>query len=151
MSDNWIILIPEDPRLVPSGDRNDRAIALLKFLAPQSEKVEAAVSDLIRFVDAGENFQRINCPSCNSQIDNEWWQEQMSDDFVDGGFLLKLRETPCCKAKATLHELRYDWAQGFAKFSLGSMNPNIGELPESGVQDLESNLGCPLRLIYSHI
>lgn len=151
MSENWIILIPEDPTLVPTGDRHGEAIGLLKALAPESEQVETVVSEKVRFVDAGENFQRINCPACNATIDNDWWQDQMSDDFVDAGFVLKPRETPCCKAKASLHELRYDWPQGFAKFSLEAMNPNTGELPASGIRDLESILGCPLRLIYCHI
>ena len=151
MSDSWIILIPEDPFLVPPPERHPVATSTFRELAPEAWEINAVVTDQVRFIDAGENFENINCPKCNSALSTEWWQEQMSDDFADGGFVLKRRTVPCCSAQVTLHELRYQWSQGFARFSLEAMNPNISELPEVGLRTIESLLECPLRVVYCHI
>jgi hypothetical protein len=150
MSDSWIILIPENPQTVPANERQERALATFRQVVPDSEKVEIQTSENIRFVDCGENFERVLCPSCGKEIDNDWWSDRMSEDF-DSGFRLKQFSLPCCKAKRTLNDLRYEWPQGFARFSLEAMNPNVAELPREQVTSLEAIVGCPLRVIYQHI
>jgi hypothetical protein len=50
-----------------------------------------------------------------------------------------------------LHELGYDWPQGFGRFALDAMNPNIGELDDRLKTQFEKILGTKLRVIYQHI
>ncbi|MBN1917785.1 MAG: hypothetical protein JW889_07745 [Verrucomicrobia bacterium] len=150
MSDNWITVIPEDPRLVPEEHRQEQARCWFARNAPRAEMIELVVSDQIEFRDCGSNFERIACPSCGTEIPVEWWQQRMDDDY-DGGFKLSRYPMPCCDASFTLHELTYEWPQGFGRFALHVMNPQIGELSAAQREELERTLGTPLRVIYQHI
>jgi hypothetical protein len=150
LSDNWITLIPEDPQFVPNAAEQRRARARLAEVAPEAEEIEIKVSEKVKFFDCGANFKRIACPSCGSEIPVAWWQDRMDEDYCDG-FKLAAYATPCCSAKSTLHELVYEWPQGFGRFALDAMNPNIGKLEESCKRELEEILGTKLRVIYQHI
>ena len=75
----------------------------------------------------------------------------MDDDYEGGGFKLLPYEVPCCSAPHTLNELIYEWPQGFARFAINAMNPDIGELQKQHVDEFEDLLGTPLRVIYRHI
>jgi hypothetical protein len=147
MSDNNVILIPEDPRLIPACEKQMHAMRTFRQLAPDSDQVEIKVVDRVRFVDCGQNFERVLCPACGKQFDFEWWNERMHEDFMDGSPLREI-ELPCCKAKRSLHDLRYEWPQGFALFSLHVKNPSFGKLSREQVASMEAVLGCPLRVIY---
>lgn len=151
MSDNWIALIPEDPHFVPSEAKQllarDRFIAL----APDADKIEIKFSDNIQFFDCGANFERIVCPSCNAEIPIAWWEDRMDDDFQDDGFMLRPNIVPCCRSQCTLHALNYEWPQGFGRFAIDAMNPNLGKLSGDVIAEFESILGTPLRVIYQHI
>lgn len=153
MSENWIVLIPEDPKLVPEQAKCERARVRFSEIAPDAEKIELLVSETIKFFDCGGNFERVVCPSCRSVIPIEWWQDRMDEDFkgLDGGFKLSSYPTPCCGASKTLHELVYEWPQGFGRFALDAMNPNIGELDQRYKAEFEAILGTRLRVIYQHI
>jgi hypothetical protein len=152
MSDDWITVIPEDPRFVPDESRQKRAEALLARIAPDAEEIEVNLTDHVLFFDCGENFERVSCPSCRREIAMEWWQERMEDDGnEDEGFKLSKYPTPCCRSMLTLHELVYDWPQGFGRFAIDVMNPGIGELSEGQRQELQEILGVPLRIIYQHL
>ena len=152
MSDNWIILIPEKPEQVPSEDKQRQAQAKLRELTPKADDVIIEVSDSLRFQDCGQNFGTIKCPDCGTELELDWWQERMGEDFgADDSFQLNPIKLPCCGVVRTLHELWYEWPMGFTKFSLITKNPNIGELPKDSVAAIEAILGCPLRVIYSHI
>jgi hypothetical protein len=151
MSDNWIILIPEQAGFVPPADKQQQALSRFRNLAPAADEVKIELSEKIRFVDCGSNFERILCPDCKKELDISWWQKQINEDFVDSDFQLLSRKMPCCGTMRNLHELRYDWPQGLARFGLEAMNPNLGKLPEAEISSLESILGCPLRVIYQHI
>jgi hypothetical protein len=59
--------------------------------------------------------------------------------------------TPCCGAKVTVHELDDEWPQGFGRFALKAMNPNIGKLDDKFKREFEKILGTKLRVIYQHI
>jgi hypothetical protein len=149
MSDNWIVLIPEDPRFVPAAKLRTRARDRLAEIAPKTAEIELKVNDTVEFVDCGGNFERVVCPSCSSEIPIRWWQERMDEDYGEG-FKLAAYETPCCGAKLALHELVYEWAQGFARFSLRALNANIGALKKKDQAELEEILGTKLRVIYQH-
>jgi len=150
MSDHWIQLIPEDPRFVPAAAQQKQALRRLREIAPEADEIEIKLSKTIQFFDCGANFERILCPSCRTELDVEWWQSGMSKDH-DGGFKLADYRMPCCRTKHALHQLIYEWPQGFARFALDMMNPNIGKLKPKVQKELEELLGTKLRVIYQHL
>lgn len=150
MSDNRIILIPENPRYIPDVAKRERARDRFAEIAPGSDEVRVAITDNIRFFDCGGNFERIICPSCRFEIPIEWWRKKMDED-IDKGFKLDKYQTPCCETMYTLHELKYEWAQGFGQFALEAMNPNIGALDDEYREEFEKMLGAELRVIYQRI
>ncbi len=74
----------------------------------------------------------------------------MDEDF-DNGFKLAKYHTKCCMSAYTLHKMLYEWPQGFGRFALDAMNPNIGKLDDRPKDELETILGTKLRIIYQHI
>jgi hypothetical protein len=150
MSDNWIRLIPEDPHFVPDAARQRHAKARFAEIAPQADEISIEVFDDIVLFDCGANLERILCPTCRTELSINWWQDRMDDDF-DQGFKLAKYPTPCCKTPLTLHELIYEWPQGFGRFVLVAMNPNVGELSEARRLEFEQILGTRLRIIYQHL
>jgi hypothetical protein len=150
MSDNWIALIPEDPRFVPHPAKQRRARDRFIEIAPDADKIEVKVSEKVEFFDCGANLERICCPSCRLEIATEWWQDRMDEDY-ESGFNLARYAVPCCGAKVTLHELDYEWPQGFGRFALDAMNPKIGKLEDKLKHEFENILGTKLRVIYQHI
>ena len=146
MSDNWIIVIPEDPQYLPEAERQSRACKRLSEMAPCADQIESKVCDEVTFFDCGANFERVLCPDCRTDISLEWWQSRMDDDYRKG-FKVARYATPCCGSLRTLHELDYDWAQGFGRFALQARNPNIGKLDDSQKEELETILGTKLRAI----
>ena len=150
MSDNWIVLIPEDPRFVPDAVKQSRARDRFAELTLDAYRIEAKVSDKVEFFDCGSNFEHILCPACQSEIPVAWWQGRMEEDYGDG-FKLAEYSTPCCRNLCTLQELIYDWPQGFGRFALEAMNPNLGKLDERYKDEIEEILGTKLRVIYQHI
>lgn len=150
MSDNWITLIPEDSRAVPDAAKQRRARDRFVEIAPKADEIEISALDKVEFFDCGENFERICCPSCSAEIAVEWWQDRMNEDYGDG-FKLAKYSTPCCDSKLTLNELDYRWPQGFARFALAAMNPNIGRLDDKHKLEFEAILGAKLRVIYQRI
>lgn len=149
MSDNWIIIIPGEPNYVPPRDAQERAVSLFKSFAPRADEIRMEVSDAIRFIDCGANFSAIFCPHCRKEVSIDWWQEAMKGE-AEAGFPLNQRMLPCCAASATLHDLKYDWPQGFARFSLEVMNAGIGDLSPEQLTSLEQALECPIRKILQH-
>jgi hypothetical protein len=152
MSDNWIALVPEDPRFVPNAAARRRARDRFAEVAPEADDIEIKVSDTAQFFDCGANLVRICCPLCGSEISVDWWQDRMEEDSDgEGGFKLASYPAPCCGKEHTLHDLAYDWPQGFGRFALDAMNPNIGELEDEHKREFEKILGTKLRVIYQHI
>lgn len=150
MSDNWIIVIPEDADYVPSEEAQDRAVALFRRIAPHADEVKKEVSDEIRFIDCGANLSRIVCPHCGAELEMEWWQDLM-DEESEGGFPLREVPLPCCGRASSLRTLGYDWPQGFARFSIEAMNAGIGDLSEEQLAEFGRLLGCPVRKILQHL
>ena len=150
MSDSWIALIPEDPRFVPDPAKQLLARDRFAEIAPEADEIEIKLSDTVEFFDCGANFERVCCPSCGSEIPLAWWQDRMDEDYGEG-FKLAAYATPCCGASCTLHELVYEWPQGFGRFALDAMNPNLGNLEDRYKREFEEILGTKLRVIYQHI
>ncbi len=73
------------------------------------------------------------------------------EEEAEAGYPLRLIELPCCRAKHTVADLKYDWPQGFAKFGVEAMNPDIADLSEENLKEFERLLGCNVRKILQHI
>jgi hypothetical protein len=152
VSDSWTILIPEQPDHVPSVENQKRAEAILGELCPDAAEIRIEVTDQIRFEDCGQNFGKIACPNCGAEIAMAWWSDRMSDDLTeDRSFKLQLFKLPCRGAERRLHDFKYEWPMGFAKFTLKARDANIGLLPTDYLASLECAAGCPLRVIYCRV
>ena len=151
MSDSWIAVIPADPFFVPEEERWNPARERFDELCRGADEIEIKVSEHLHFFDCGSNLERIVCPSCKCEVPRSWWEDRMEEDYTAPGFRLAPYEMPCCQTACTLDELTYDWPQGFARFGIDAMNPNIGELEQSHRKVLEEILGTELRVIHQHI
>jgi hypothetical protein len=149
MSDNYLRLIPTDPQYVPSSEAAEVARQRLARLVPDADEVTTVVTDHAEFVDAGINFERVDCPNCGRELDQEWWTERM-DEAAGGHFSALQVTTPCCSWQVSLNDLTYVWPVGFARFVLEALNPNVKDLPEGALADLGTALGTPLRQIWVH-
>ncbi len=166
MSDNYLSLIPEEPSYVPPAEAQARALETFRaFLTKKRPfqvkpsarwdepvvEIEVEVSEDIRFVDQGSNFESVSCPACGAEIDTESWSEWMNksskSDFLDRSVTMS-----CCGRETDLNALRYDWPAGFARYILRALNPEIenGMLPADKLSALEEILGCKLRQIRTH-
>ncbi|HLN32677.1 MAG TPA: hypothetical protein VK395_33420 [Gemmataceae bacterium] len=150
MSDNWITLIPEDPMFVPDARKQSDAGDRFAEIAPDADDFEIKVCNRVEFFNCGSNFGRILCPSCHSEIPVSWWKDRMNEDYRHG-FILAKYASPCCCTSFTLHELVYEWQQGFGRFALSARNPHIGKLDDIYKKEFEEILGTKLRVIYLHI
>jgi hypothetical protein len=151
MPDNWIRIIPEQPDLVPDDERQRRAISYFRRLMWRAAEIRVSVNDQIAFIDCGSNFENVACPSCGVKIDIDSWLGWMDEDFDGKGFTFSERLMPCCGVKHTLHELRYQFPQGFARFELSAMNPAVEGLTEDQSSKFEQILGCRVRIIHQRI
>src|SRR6266404_1463026 len=143
MSDNYIHIIPAEPGVVPGDDRQRAAVSYFRQIAPKADEVRVSVSENLEFVHCGANFEKICCPACGARLSLVVWQEWMDDDVGEKGFTLVPHTMPCCGAQRTLHELPYEWPQGFARCDVYAMNPNIGKLSDEQRTRFESILDCP--------
>ena len=71
MSDTYLRIIPDDPKLVPSTRCERSAAELLKSLMAECEIV-AKCSDEVQFIDAGENSERVLCSNCRADLTSLW-------------------------------------------------------------------------------
>ena len=150
MSDNWIIVFPQEPGFVPSPEARQKAVELFQRIATDADEVKEETTEGVRFIDCGANCQRVLCPHCGAEIEIEWWHNRMNEE-ADTGFPLKLIALPCCGEQKSIAELDYDWPQGFARFSVEAMNPGIPDLSIEQMRSFEAVLGCPVRKVLQHI
>ena len=151
MSDDYVHIIPADPGYIPDTAARQAAVSYLRSIAPQACEVTCSVYDHLRFVHCGGNFEKISCPSCGAEIDTGLWHDWMDLDYCGQGFRLVQHPMPCCDAHHTLHDLAYDWPQGFARCDVRATNPQIGKLSDEQIGQIEAILGCPVRVIYEHM
>lgn len=154
MSEHVLIVIPERAGAVPDPAAVQRAVALLEAEAARDStgssaywtEIEAVQHDALEFVHCGENFESVRCPSCGEDL-LDWWQSAMDGAYDGSAFRDLSCITPCCALKTTLHDLDYQWPQGFAAFELRVHDPN-GPVDEALASRLTDALGMPLRLVY---
>ena len=105
MSDNMTRWIPVDPSFVPREEDVARAVEWLRARAPLADVVTAKLSDEIRFVDCGENFESVSCPRCEANLPLDWWSESMNRAAA-AKFEERSVQLPCCGATAAVETLR---------------------------------------------
>lgn len=149
MSDTIFQLIPDQPAYVPDEETASLAEQFLRSHLPGASEVYAEVSEEIRFIDAGANYESVSCPICGKEIANEWWLAAM-DEAYESQFNNLDIVVPCCGSKASLNNLDYHSPQGFARFVLSARNPDIQGLDGQAMQELEMIVGSKLRAIVSH-
>ncbi len=156
----YLSLIPDEPSYVPPAVAQTRAReafrAFLKkkafHLLDESEvEIEVKVTDDIRFVDQGVNFERVACPACGTELEFESWKKWMGRSY-ESSFRDRSITMQCCGRETELNALRYNLPAGFARYVLRAVNPNIdnGVLPADKLSVLEDILGCKLRQIRTH-
>lgn len=149
MSDTVLRIVPADPAYRPEAAAAAAAEQLLRLFLPRCEGVNAVVSEHIRFVDAGENWEGVFCPTCGSDAD-PWWSDAVSQAHESKFESLTVRAA-CCGTLVSLNELRYGWPVAFASFILEALNPEEMHLPPEQLARLESVLGCSVRVVQAHI
>jgi hypothetical protein len=148
MSDEYITIIPEQPDFVPDTARQIQAISYFGSLVSQSPNIQRQVSNQIQFIDCGQYFKYVKCPSCDATIDTDTWLDWMKADFSGEGFSLNFHKMTCCQESFTLQRLKYHFPQGFARFQLSAINSNIGQLSDIQISQFEQILECSVRAIY---
>jgi hypothetical protein len=148
VADTYLRIIPSDPACVPSALARERALGVLQRAVPLADDFVSRVTDDVRFVDCGSNFEAVRCPNCGADL-GEWWSMAMEVGH-DQQFEDLRVTTPCCGAHTSLNDLVYAWPSGFARYTLEVLNPGLGSLPERVLERLQTTLGTTLRVIWAH-
>lgn len=149
MSDNYLRIIPIDLLFEPFPEAVDAAMTLLGQLAPANESIQVRRTDEIRFLDQGENFERVLCPYCRHDLTNVCtvWMEKS----WESRFTVREISLPCCDRSTDLNDLTYEWPAGFARIALEVQNPEPVEWLDRNAQEkIEQVLGCGIRQILAH-
>jgi len=146
MSDSILRYVPENPFWQPTTADAEKAVSLLKSMAPQADMVEATFEENVVFYDPGENWSGIKCNACGADAE-PWWDEPMNTAFA-GNFQNLDITAPCCGAHTSLNDLDYVWPSAFGRFILEAVNPNMGDPTEEQDREIARCLGAPLRKIW---
>jgi hypothetical protein len=166
VSDTWLKLIPTDPEYVPDKLAQEKARNALALLLPNAEEVNGEATTGVKFIDQGENFDKVLCPICETELSMKWWEGAMNkacgantrkrldavfeETWEEGGptFSNLITKVPCCGAELSLNDLNYVWPAGFALFSLEALYPDR-DLEDWELTWLERLVGCKLRKIWA--
>jgi hypothetical protein len=145
-------VIPTDPVWQPTREAAERTTGLLRAFAPEADPVDVYWYDKINLVEAGENLERIGCPTCGRHIDPDWWGNLVDETkIVDDGFTDLTVTVPCCASRTSLNDLDYHWPTGYARFELAAWNPDRDWLTSWELTDLAGALGHDVRQIRARI
>lgn len=114
MSDSTTNIIFSDPIFCPNYEQRQSVFQMLKLYLNNNVEIEELCYEEIRFIDAGENFEKILCPNCNLEIDLTWWRNEMAQAYASQFQKLEI-VTPCGYA-TSLNNLNYIWPAGFTKY-----------------------------------
>ncbi|PUA40471.1 hypothetical protein C8Z91_03150 [Paenibacillus elgii] len=144
MSSTIYKLIPEDVHFMPEKANVEQVRSYLASIFPV-DKISIEQLEDIQFVDQGENFVQITCPSCDTVIELKWWHQAM-DNAWQSAFKDLDVQLPCCSAHSTLHGLHYDFPAGFSRLIFEIENPEE-EVTAEQVRMVEQLLGCEIRMV----
>lgn|GEM_PF-585559 len=158
MSEHWLVFVPVNPRFAPTAKQISAGTEFIQRLVQDKTHIKTNLSEGIRFIDCGENFESVTCPACGVQIKLDWWSDAMSKDYIamDGrpterSFQLANFTLPNCGHQTSLDRLIYKETQVFAKFSLEILNPDLEALSDSQMWELEGLLGCEVTFFHKHL
>lgn len=151
MSESNYKLIPISPDYVPDASARERARERFTSFVPNARQVTAEVSEHVEFVPSMGNFETVSCSACGATLDNDWWLRAMDAAYAQSLFADLSVTLPCCGAVSSLNDLNYYFPQGFARFILSAFEPNIFDLEDWQVRELEDLIGCTLRKIWVHV
>jgi hypothetical protein len=151
MSDNYIIIIPKNYDFIPNSLLEALLINEINKIVKTRDSLDIIRTEGIRFIDCGSNFEKIVCPNCGKELEIEFWQEKMDEYFNGYSFLLEKFPLPCCKMEFNLNELVYIWEQGFGKYSIEILNPDIDRLSIENIDTFGNILKQQVKIIYRHI
>jgi len=146
MSLTILKILSTNPSYVPEKIKQDKAKVFLAELYKNNE-VEFYNTDLIEFIDQGENFEKVSCNLCGQEIEIEDWQSAM-DKAYENLFSDLDFTTLCCHKKTSLNDLTYNMTAGFAKFVI-TISDAENEIGEKGINNLEEILGTKLKIIWA--
>jgi hypothetical protein len=149
MSDNWLQFVPDDPQYRPSQEQAENARQLFASFVPEADEVSAQVRDTIEFFHSGSNWSGVKCSACGADAES-WWEDAL-DAAEAQSFESLLCVAGCCGAEVSLNELSYVWPAAFGSFALVAMNPNVENLSAAQKGELEQQLGCSLRAVWTHL
>ena len=154
MSDAYVVFIPTDHRYVPPVAAQDAARLHVERRLPGivgTVEVSIRVTEHPEIVHGFANFESVICPFCGDIL-TDWWADEALAIAERSDFEDLTVDLPCCERRASLNELHYCFPLGFARFRLSALNPNVGpRLPQGLLRDLETILGCRLRVVRQHI
>jgi hypothetical protein len=135
MSDVVFRIISKNEKFVPSSLIHSEIRKIVQDLIGSSD-LNIKQLDQVEFIDQGSNFEAIECPKCKSDLEIDWWQENM--ERANGINFINLDlDLPCCNNKSNLNELKYIMPAGFAKFLIEILNPTDTQLTEGQLIELE--------------
>ena len=150
MSDDWLIIIPTNPKWLPNHEQGERALEVFNTFVPAAREVSMATSERVQIVLSGPNTDVIACPACGAQLGWEWFGSELDSREASGFEELEV-PLPCCAATISLNDLRFDMPMGFARFELSALNPDRDWLTGDEIHQLEASLGHPIRQIFRHL
>ena len=137
MSERAFFLVPSDPYYLPDKGRRARFLDFFKEVSPlpnANGEYYCHVYDQPQPIDAGEGFEAVVCPSCDTRLtlynddgwtsNHEWWQAALR------GPRDAMVTTPCCGAKARVADLRFYANGAFARFAVGALEPSDSDFWE---------------------
>jgi hypothetical protein len=147
MSVDTLKLIPVLPEYVPGDAMLRRACDLLESFFPGAKKTSCETTAEVRFIDQGQNWERVICPVCETELEPQWWAQAM-DRAHQAGFADLRVNLPCCGAVSSLNDLQYELPAGFARVVLSVRDPDR-DIDDKQLETLENVLGCKLRKIWA--
>lgn len=150
MSGMKVTLVPACPRLIPNARVRRTIVERVREIAGSEAELRELVEDSPQFYSAMANLESIACPRCGRLVSEDWWGNEMSQDYADGGFSLAQLCLPCCGGKATLNDLTYHFDQAFGCYGLEVREPGR-EFVVRAANELREILGMDVRVVQSHI
>ena len=117
MSDNYLIVIPTCSTYTPDNNSIEDISKLISKTYYLFDVASTNLTNYIRFIDQGYNFERILCPICGRVMAIEWWQKEMDEAYQNDYRDLTIR-LPCCNNQSSLNDLEYVLPAGFSHFSI---------------------------------
>lgn len=149
-SGHHLILIPIDPKYIPSRKQQQDSIKLL-IEEYQNYEIESLLTKEVQFISQGQNFIDVSCNHCKKEFTINYWHSLM-DQAYETNFENLSFKTSCCNKLANLNDITYNGPAGFATYSLTVINPDYIEMDDSElITKLEAILKIGIRIVWNSV